>query len=120
MDPQNNRADIGLDEIFPRVQKRALGVALGVTCGGFLFILTVFHIIVRPEAVPLGLLGQFFHGYSVTWTGAWIGLAWGFITGFITGGLLGFVHNFNLDIWSAIVRARADLSQKRDVLDHIR
>jgi chromate transport protein ChrA len=120
VEPQSSRADVALEEIFPRVQKRALGVALGVTCGGFVFLLTVFHIIVRPEAIPLGLLAQFFHGYDVTWAGAFVGLAWGFTVGFVGGCLLGFIHNVNLDIWSAIVRARADLSQKRDVLDHIR
>jgi hypothetical protein len=120
VDPHSSRADVALEEIFPRIQKRALGVALGVTCGAFLFLLTTFHVMTRLEALPIGLLGQYFYGYTVTWTGAFIGLAWGFAAGFVAGAFLGLVHNVNLDVWAVILRARADLSQKRDILDQIR
>ena len=118
--PQTDRTDIAVEDLFPRIQKRALGVALGVTCGGALFLLTLFHLLVRPDVFPLGLLSQYCYGYDLTWTGAFAGMAWGFSVGLVGGVLLGLIHNFSLDVWSTIVRMRADLSQKRDVLDQLR
>jgi hypothetical protein len=51
--------------------------------------------------------------------GAFVGLAWGLAVGFIAGWLLGFVHNFTVGIWMLIVRAKRDLRQTNNFLDHI-
>src|SRR5262245_27624362 len=87
------------EPLFARAHKRALGVAVGLTVGGAVFAITVIHVVLKiEEGLLIGLLGQYFFGYTVTWWGALIGLAWGFATGFIAGWLLGFVHNFTVSV----------------------
>ncbi|RMF60851.1 MAG: hypothetical protein D6748_03115, partial [Calditrichaeota bacterium] len=41
----------------------------------------------------LNLLGQYFVGYSVTWTGSFIGLLWGGLVGWLVGWLIGLIYN---------------------------
>ena len=108
-----------LGPIFPRAHKSALGVAFGLTAGIAIFVITALHVVLPIDGLPIGLLSQYFYGYSVTWTGAWIGFGWGLATGFIAGWLLGFVHNFTVGIWLLFVRARRDLDQTSNFLDHI-
>lgn len=107
------------EPLFPRAHKRALGVAVGLTAGVGVLVVTALHVVVRPEGLPIHLLNQYFYGYSVTWQGALIGLTWGFGVGFTAGWLLGFIHNFTVGIWLLVVRARRDLNQTRNFLDHI-
>lgn len=111
---------LSIERLFPRVHSRALGGAVGITAAGALFLITVFHVVVRPNTFPIGLLGQYFYGYSETWTGAAVGAAWGLATGFAGGWLLGFMHNTTVDLWLVFVRARADLTQRRNILDELR
>jgi hypothetical protein len=104
---------------FPRAHKSALGFAFGTIAGLGLFALTAVHILLKADALPLHLLAQYFTGYDVTWPGAFIGMAWAFAVGFIGGWLLGFVHNFTVGIWLLFIRARQDLKQTTNFLDHI-
>ncbi len=108
------------ERIFPRVHARALGAAIGVTTGGGLGLLTVFHVVMGEAGLPIGLLGQYFYGYDITWFGALAGAAWGGAAGFVAGWLLGAVHNLTLDLWLLVVRQRTELSQRRNFLDHLR
>jgi hypothetical protein len=106
--------------LFPRAHKFALGLAFGLTAGLGIFALTAFHVLLRPQmGLPIGLLNQYFYGYSVSWKGALSGLAWGFGTGFVAGWLLGFVHNFTIGVWMLFVRVRQDFKDTRNFLDHI-
>jgi hypothetical protein len=41
----------------------------------------------------LGLLSQFFIGYSVTFVGSFIGAAYGFLVGYISGLIIGWIYN---------------------------
>ena len=104
---------------FQRAHKSALGFAFGLIAGGGLFILTAVHVALQIDGLPLGLLRQYFSGYDVTWPGAFLGLAWGFGVGFVGGWLLGFVHNFTVGVWLLIIRAKRDLRQTSNFLDHI-
>lgn len=109
-----------LEIAFAPVHKSALGVATGLTTGLALALVTVFHVVARPEnAPPLQLLAEYFYGYQVTWLGAFIGLWWGFVVGFVIGWFVAFVRNFALASWIFVVRTRAELAQTRDFLDHI-
>jgi hypothetical protein len=109
-----------LASAFAPVHKRALGMATGLTAGIGLFVVTAFHVVVRPpNAPPIGLLAQYFYGYEVSWQGALIGLWWGFVVGFVTGWFVAFVRNLTLATWIFIVRTKAELAQTRDFLDHI-
>jgi hypothetical protein len=105
---------------LPRAHKSALGLAFGAMAGVGLFALTALHVVTQTErGLPLGLLGQYFAGYDITWPGAFVGMAWAFAVGFVGGWLLGFVHNFTFGIWLLVVRTKRDLRQTSNFLDHI-
>ena len=102
------------------MHKRAFGIAVGTTAGTLLFLLTAFHVIVKPEdALNIGLLRQYFYGYEVSWRGAFVGLAWGLVTGFVAGWFVAFVRNFVVTVSVFALRTRAELAQTSDFLDHI-
>src|SRR5262245_16622527 len=89
------------------MHKRAFGIALGTVSGAFLFLLTVFHIIVNPaKALDIGLLSQYFYGYELTWRGAFVALAWGLATGFVAGWFIAFVRNLVVAITMFALKTR--------------
>lgn len=104
--------------VFSPLHKRGLGMAFGTACGFLVFILTVFHLIVEPQ-FNLGLLAEYFYGYTVTWKGAFIGLFWGFVAGFAGGWFLAFCRNLVIATSIFFGRTRAELRATRDFLDHI-
>ena len=56
------------------MHKRVLGLAIGLTAATAIWLLTMFHVLVRPRgALPIELLSQIFYGFAVTWRGALIG-----------------------------------------------
>lgn len=116
----NDPTDDQLSLAFAPVHKRALGVAVGLVSGLFLFALTAFHLILpKPDQANLNLLAEYFYGYDVSWRGAGIGLCWGFLTGFVTGWFVAFARNFAVAARFFLLRTKAELSQTRDFLDHI-
>jgi len=108
-----------LERMFAPLHKRALGLAVGLTFGALVFLVTVFHVIVRPGTVPIGLLSQYFYGYQITWKGAFVGLWWAFVAGFAAGWFIAFLRNLALATWLILIRARSIFSQADDFLDHI-
>jgi hypothetical protein len=109
-----------LTQAFAPMHKRALGVAVGLTAGAGVFLLTAFHIVLAsPEAANIELLSQYFYGYRVDWPGALVGAWWGGVAGFVAGWFFAFVRNFALATWLLVVRARVELFEARDFLDHI-
>jgi hypothetical protein len=95
-------------------------MAIGITAGLVVFLVTAIHLLREPEpAIPLGLLAQYFTGYTVSWPGALIGAAWAGFTGFMLGWFLAFCRNFLLALMILVMRSRAELAQTRDLLDHI-
>jgi hypothetical protein len=68
---------------------------------------------------PLGLLVQFFAGYSVSWPGVFIGAAWGFVVCFVAGWFTAFCRNFALAVSAFLIRTRAEIDSTREFLDHI-
>jgi hypothetical protein len=115
----NRHAERILIEAFARIDRTALGVAVGALCGLGVFAATIFLIIKGGEVVGpnLALLGQFFIGYKVTVTGAFIGLAYGFIMGFVLGWLIGFLRNLLLSAYLLMLRTKANLTSSLDSID---
>jgi hypothetical protein len=76
------------------------GLVLGVLTGTLLFLATLFLVIKGGPVVGphLGLLGQFFWGYSVTFWGSFVGFFYGFLTGFIVGYAVAALYNFFLNL----------------------
>ena len=72
-----------------------VGVAFGLAAGLILFLATLFLVIKGGQNVGahLGLLRQFFPGYTVTFAGSFVGFAYAFVTGFVVGWLVGWLYN---------------------------
>lgn len=105
---------------FAPLHKRAFGIAVGTAAGALTFLATAVYLLTKPEpGLNLGLLAQYFTGYSVSWPGAFIGAAWAWVAGFVLGWFLAFTRNLVLAVLLFAARSRAELDQTRDFLDHI-
>lgn len=105
---------------FASLHKRAFGVATGTAAALVTFLLTAVYLIRNPDpGFDLGLLQQFFKGYSVSWSGALIGAGQAWVAGFVVGWFLAFTRNLVLAGMLFAGRSREELEQTRDFLDHI-
>lgn len=105
---------------FAPLHKRAFGLAVGLASGLVIFAITVIYMMQMPvEELRLALLREYFYGYRVSWTGAFIGFGWGMFTGFVAGWFVAFTRNFAVAVSVFLVRAKAELRETRDFLDHI-
>ena len=109
-----------LAQAFAPVDKRALGIAMGLVAGLLVCVLTLFHVLAQPPDAPnIGLLSQYFYGYDVTMAGAFVGFWWAFVAAFAAGWFFGFARNLVVAIWIFTIRTKASLAQTKDFLDHI-
>jgi hypothetical protein len=94
MRENENRAS-ELNRAVARIQAAVLALVFGAIGGLALFLMTVWLILKGGQEVGphLGLLGNFFPGYSVTWVGSLIGFFWGSLTGALIGWAIGKVYN---------------------------
>lgn len=105
---------------FAPLHKRAFGMAFGAAGAVITFLVTAVYLVRNPQpGFDLGLLSQYFTGYTVSWPGAFIGAAWAGFTGFVLGWFLAFTRNLAIALILFAVRTRAELDQTRDFLDHI-
>lgn len=106
---------------FAPLHKRAFGLAIGTATGLLLMGVTLLHLwrAGPGEGPDLNLLRNYLAGYSVSLTGALIGLLWGGFVGFVAGWFFAFCRNLTLAFSVFLIRARAELNQTRDFLDHI-
>jgi uncharacterized MAPEG superfamily protein len=78
-----------------RLRTGIVAVAMG-TMGGLVLFLATAWLLIRDGAnvgATLGLLSNYFPGYSVTWPGAILGFAYGALTGTLAGGALAWIYN---------------------------
>lgn len=106
-------------EAFAKLDRTALGLAVGSLCALVVFAATVALILKGGDVVGpnLALLGQFFIGYTVTVKGAFIGFVYGFIVGFVLGWLIGFLRNSLVSGYLLALRTRANLTSSLDSID---
>lgn len=105
---------------FAPLHKRAFGVATGVAGAVMMALLTVGGMYLPGASdFPLRLLGEYFQGYSVSWTGVFIGALWGFAVSFVAGWFAAFCRNLSLAIGAFVIRTRAEIDSTREFLDHI-
>ncbi len=105
---------------FAPLHKRALGMAVGLATGLVILLLTAIPLVRQPDRAPnLGLLAQYFYGYSATWRGALVGFAWGTLVGFVAGWFLAFCRNLVMATSIFLIHTRAELRATRDFLDHL-
>lgn len=84
-----------LTRAVARIHAGILGLVCAVLGGLTIFLMTAWLVIKGGPVVGphLALLGQYFYGYSVTWSGSLIGFAYGALVGGIAGWLVGAVYN---------------------------
>lgn len=83
-----------------RVNASMLGIAVGFVAGLALFVATAWLVIKGGETVGphLGLLGQYFIGYQVTWLGAVVGFLYAFACGWALGFSGAWLYNRVADL----------------------
>ena len=83
-----------------RLNTKVQGVATGLVAGLGIFVATNWLVLKGGEVVGphLALLGQFFIGYRVTFTGSLIGAAYGFVCGFAVGSFVAKMYNWLVDL----------------------
>lgn len=116
---KTSASDKVIIEAFAKVDKKALGLAVGTVCGLAVFGATLFLLFKGGDVVGpnLALLGQFFIGYTVTVKGAFIGLLYGFAAGFVLGWLIAFFRNSLLSAYLISLKTRANLTSSLDSID---
>ena len=84
-----------LSRVVIRIQAGVLAVVCALIGGLGLFGMTVWLLIKGGESVGkhLQLLGNYFIGYKVTWTGSLIGFLYGALLGGIIGWIIGKIYN---------------------------
>jgi hypothetical protein len=92
--------DESLDVILARLNGRVLGLVCGVVSALVLFVGTNWLVVKGGERVGphLGLLGQFFIGYTVTFPGSFVGAGYAFVCGYLAGWLVAWTYNRVVDL----------------------
>ena len=78
-----------------RLNAAAQGLVAGLVLGLVVFVATNWLVLKGGPVVGphLGLLGNYFLGYEVTFLGSLIGFGWGFATGFLGGYAAARIYN---------------------------
>lgn len=109
-----------LELAFSPLHKAAFGTATGVAGALLLAALTIVKLLSpRARDFPLGLISEYFAGFSVSWGGVLVGAVWGFTVAFVAGWFIAFCRNLALAIVAFSYRTRAEMTQTREFLDHI-
>jgi len=74
------------------INKKSLGLALGIVWGLLVFIGTLW-VSALQGGHHLFYLKQFYPGYEISFWGAVVGLFWGFISGYIIGWSFAWFYN---------------------------
>ena len=78
-----------------RLRAGIMAVTIGMVSGVSLFVATVWLVVRGGPNVGehLGLLRNYFPGYSVTWLGAFVGFFWAAVLGAAVGGGIAWLYN---------------------------
>jgi hypothetical protein len=106
---------------FAPIHKAALGIAVGAAAALVILTLTVSSLLrgLGEHSSHLGLLSEYFYGYSVSWLGAPVGAFWALVVGFVAGWFTAFCRNLVIAVALFLTRSRAELAANREFLDHI-
>jgi hypothetical protein len=82
-----------------KLRSGIMAVVFGMTSGMGLFLATIWLVIRGGPVVGphLGLLGNYFPGYTVTWSGAVIGFFYAAAVGALIGWLVAWIYNLMVD-----------------------
>lgn len=90
-----------IEAAVARMRAGVMAIVFGMVGGLGLFLATAWLLVRGGEDVGrnLGLLSNYFPGYSVTWAGSLVGLAYGALVGAILGWSLAWIYN-RIATWS--------------------
>jgi hypothetical protein len=83
-----------------RLRTSVMAVSFGLSGGSLLSLATAWLLVQGGEDVGshLGLLSNYFPGYTVTWPGVAIGFFYGLVTGAVLGWLISSLYNRIADL----------------------
>jgi protoporphyrinogen oxidase len=104
---------------FAKYDPVALGVALGALSGFGLFFMTAVLVLAGGAVVgpTLGLLGNYFLGFEVSWSGAFLGLFEAGLGGFAFGVLLANAINMTVGLHERALLRRLEVRAALDAVD---
>jgi protoporphyrinogen oxidase len=107
-------------QTFAKLDRFAFGLSTGAMSGFLLFLATLVLVLRGGDVVGpnLGLLEQYFFGYSVTLPGSLLGLAYGFLSGFIAGWSFALLRNAAVFFYMAFIHRRAERQLLRQLLEY--
>jgi hypothetical protein len=109
-----------LTRVFRKVDRRALGLAVGAVSGIGLWLLTLAMVVQGDVVSPgLWLLSHYFPGYRVSVGGSVVGAGYGFATGFVVGWGGALLRNAVMLLSLAWAHRRAEFSALRRFLDYL-
>ncbi len=110
-----------VSEVFSRLDSTAFGLSVGAAAGIILFLATIVLVLKGGPVVGprLGLLVQYFPGYSVTPLGGLIGLVYGFLAGFVLGWGAAFLRNLLMFFYIVTIKRGTERHHLRRFFDYI-
>ncbi len=108
-----------LMKIFPRMDPIAFGLALGIVCGLFIFLVTLSILLKGNSEITQGLqlLDNFLPGYHVNGPGSLIGLLDGLFLGFIAGWAIAYFRNLVVYLSAMILDREIHFKAMKRFLD---
>ncbi len=108
MQPEENEYDdvelerMALTQVM-RMDATINGIVVGLLIGCSILVATLWLVIKGGDVVGphLGLLDQFFFGYSVTYLGSLVGFGYGFVVGFAMGYFMSRTYNWLVELREA-------------------
>ena len=84
-----------IDRAVASLRASVMAVVFGLTSGTGLFVATAWLVVRGGAQVgpTLGLLRNYFPGYSVTWMGAFVGFFYAALVGGLVGWVVAFIYN---------------------------
>lgn len=103
-----------------RLDGTALGIAIGSLFSLLIFSATNFLLFRGGEVVGpnMALLGQFFVGYEVSFSGSLIGAVYGLIAGFVIGWMAAFLRNIAVTVYMHVLKLKGSMSAVSDYIDN--
>ncbi len=94
MGKKNNQTN-ELSRAVARIQAGVMALVFGLIGALVVFVMTVWLLVKGGHNVGahLNLLGHYFIGYSVSWTGSVVGLFYGALLGGLIGWAIGKIYN---------------------------
>ena len=120
-EPAVNTVKEAFAQVFPKLDRVAFGLSIGAVSGALLFLATLILALKGGTVVGprLGLLENYFPGFSVTLPGSLLGLAYGFFAGFVGGWGFAFLRNASVFLYMALLHRRAERQLLRKLLEYV-